>query len=204
MGMDSVGLPSLLRRVANGGRKRSKKPENAIRKLNPNFSDWDTLFTNSLNVNSGRLTENRPSPKLSNSLMTNSPTYIDLFAGAGGLSEGFIRAGFRGLAHVEADSDASTTLETRLCYWYLRSKGRLNTYKDYLLGQADRELMVKQVPKWYTRSVINEEICAKNLRSLYRQIDAIKGNCNVDLVVGGPPCQAYSLVGRSRDLSCFL
>lgn len=45
--------------------------------------------------------------------------YIDLFAGAGGLSEGFLQNGFSPLAHVEMNEDACFTLKTRLCYHYL-------------------------------------------------------------------------------------
>ena len=41
--------------------------------------------------------------------------YIDLFAGAGGLSEGFIQAGYEPVAHVEMNEDASNTLKTRAC-----------------------------------------------------------------------------------------
>lgn len=51
--------------------------------------------------------------------------YIDLFAGAGGLSEGFTKAGFNPIAHVESDKAACFTLMTRLAYYYLSSKNQL-------------------------------------------------------------------------------
>ena len=51
--------------------------------------------------------------------------FIDLFAGAGGLSEGFMQAGFSPIAHVEMNSYAAKTLETRTGYFYLKEKGKL-------------------------------------------------------------------------------
>lgn len=50
--------------------------------------------------------------------------YIDLFAGAGGLSEGFIRAGFNPIAHVEMNKDAYDTLRTRAAYHWLKENGK--------------------------------------------------------------------------------
>lgn len=54
--------------------------------------------------------------------MSLSLNYIDLFAGAGGLSEGFIKEDFKPVAHVEMNPDASNTLKTRLAFHYLKKK----------------------------------------------------------------------------------
>ena len=50
-------------------------------------------------------------------------TYLDLFAGAGGLSEGFASTGFQPIAHVEMDHDACNSLKTRESFYYLDSMG---------------------------------------------------------------------------------
>jgi DNA (cytosine-5)-methyltransferase 1 len=50
--------------------------------------------------------------------------YIDLFAGAGGLSEGFIRAEFYPIAHVEMNKDACDTLKMRAVYHWLKENGK--------------------------------------------------------------------------------
>ena len=52
-------------------------------------------------------------------------TYLDLFAGAGGLSEGFASAGFQPIAHIEMDRDACSSLKTRESFYYLNSIGML-------------------------------------------------------------------------------
>ena len=59
-------------------------------------------------------------------------TFIDLFAGAGGLSEGFVRAGFTPIAHIEMDKYACNTLKTRACYHYLKHNNLLSVYESYL------------------------------------------------------------------------
>ena len=58
--------------------------------------------------------------------------FIDLFAGAGGLSEGFIQAGFNSVAHVEMNEFAAKTLETRNAYYYLKETNNLILYKKYI------------------------------------------------------------------------
>ena len=54
--------------------------------------------------------------------------YLDLFAGAGGLSEGFIRAGYEPVAHVEMDVAACYTLKTRAAYHWLRNEKNIMPY----------------------------------------------------------------------------
>ncbi|MCB0255151.1 MAG: DNA cytosine methyltransferase, partial [Anaerolineae bacterium] len=65
--------------------------------------------------------------------------FLDLFAGAGGLSEGFIRAGFTPVAHVEADEAACFSLKTRVAYHWLKNSGKLDNYEDYLFGRITRQ-----------------------------------------------------------------
>ena len=125
--------------------------------------------------------------------------FIDLFAGAGGLSEGFIRAGFEPIAHIEMNSFACDTLKTRMVYHYLAKHNRLDIYTDYLKGIINRDNLWSSAPDKVIKSVIKKEISDDTIEELFDLTDQLKDNNNVDLIIGGPPCQAYSVVGRARD-----
>ncbi|WP_243614799.1 DNA cytosine methyltransferase [Shimia aestuarii] len=129
----------------------------------------------------------------------NKPNFIDLFAGAGGLSEGFVRAGCEPIAHVEADTAAAYTLRTREAFHVLRGRGDLSGYFAYLSGQLSRDEFYSLAFGSRSSSVINAEIGAKSLSHIFAQLDIQIGDRKLDLIVGGPPCQAYSLVGRARS-----
>ncbi len=129
-------------------------------------------------------------------------SFIDLFAGAGGLSEGFVQAGFMPIAHVEMNEFAAKTLETRNAYYYLKSKDGLDIYKKYMQGKISREEFMKHIPASITKTIINETMSDESLPSIFKNIDGImkiRGIKKVDVIVGGPPCQAYSLVGRAQS-----
>lgn len=96
-------------------------------------------------------------------------TFIDLFAGCGGLSEGFYRQGFKGLTHVEYDHYACESLRTRMRYY----------------GYSDENISVLE--KDITDNDIVEKIESE-----------IQGK-EVDALIGGPPCQSFSSLGRARD-----
>ena len=125
--------------------------------------------------------------------------YIDLFAGAGGFSEGFKRVGFKPIAHVEVDVAACFTLKTRLAYYYLIENNKTDIYVQYLKGTISREQLYSFIPSNIFDSVINLSIGDKNNSKIFDTISMLKGNSDIDVIVGGPPCQAYSLVGRARD-----
>lgn len=120
---------------------------------------------------------------------------IDLFAGAGGLSEGFRTEGFNIVAHVEKDKAASLTLKTREAYYYLKENNKMDIYINYITGNISREELYDTVPKEILKKVINSEISLDSIMGIFEQINADK----IDIIIGGPPCQAYSLIGRSRD-----
>ena len=128
-------------------------------------------------------------------------SYLDLFAGAGGLSEGFATAGYQPIAHVEMDADACNTLKTREAFYYLNSINENCTYQDYLKGKISRDDLYALIPKGILNSVICETMSDESMPSIFEKIEeamnARKIN-HVDLILGGPPCQAYSMVGRAR------
>ena len=58
-------------------------------------------------------------------------TVLDLFSGAGGLSEGFFRVNSTFVGHVEADAYACKTLKTRTAYWNLKNTNQLEINTSY-------------------------------------------------------------------------
>ncbi|MFW5651291.1 MAG: DNA cytosine methyltransferase [Acetivibrio ethanolgignens] len=95
--------------------------------------------------------------------------FIDLFAGCGGLSEGFYKQGFDALAHVEINHFACETLKTRMRY--------------YGYSTADN-------------AVMEQDITAKDI---VKKIEKVVGNQVVDIIIGGPPCQSFSPLGKAKD-----
>ncbi len=128
--------------------------------------------------------------------------YIDLFAGAGGLSEGFLQAGFEPVAHIEMNSDACNTIRTRACYYYLKNTNHLDIYLNYERGNISRSELYQAVPQEVLNSVINAQISEESIKDIFLNVDALLAanpnfNNTVDVIIGGPPCQAYSLIGRA-------
>lgn len=132
----------------------------------------------------------------------NGYTFIDLFAGAGGLSDGFVQQGFEPIAHIEMNPYAAQTLETRSSYYYLKSKGKLNFYYNYLKGNITRDQFISKIPQDILDTVMCETMSNDTLPFIFKNIDSImnqKSIKEVDVIIGGPPCQAYSLVGRAQS-----
>lgn len=112
-----------------------------------------------------------------NSLWRNNsmPTFIDMFAGAGGFSEGFLQAEHKGMYYdFLLASDINPTCEVTHRMRYNRQLG-LNT-----------EFITKDI----TSADFIETLCAK--------INDSFGNVAVDVLTGGPPCQSFSLAGERR------
>ena len=115
-------------------------------------------------------------------LQKNQLTFVDLFAGCGGLSLGLEEAGFYPLYVNELNSDA---LETYLInrdkhYPHLRKKYCSNDIKDFVSDES------------------NFENCFRGWQNDFGR-DFRKNP--VDLIAGGPPCQGFSGIGIRRSYS---
>jgi len=135
---------------------------------------------------------------------------IDLFAGPGGLGEGFSSivdkdgsSRFEIKVSIEKEAVAHRTLTLRALF---RSfpKGRVpDCYYDYLRGSITREeLFVHPDVPEESRQAVREAKCAELGLTPHKEIDDwIKFGLDGTkewVLIGGPPCQAYSLAGRSR------
>jgi DNA (cytosine-5)-methyltransferase 1 len=75
------------------------------------------------------------------------------------------------------------------------NSGREDLYNSYLKGEIPRGKLYDSVPQNILASVINAEIGRGN-RRIFSAVDSTLNGRSVDLIIGGPPCQAYSNIGR--------
>jgi len=108
---------------------------------------------------------------------------IDLFTGCGGLMDGFEATGFY-------DTLACVEWEKAPCE---NAKQRLKNKWGY----ADAENRVLQFDIQRTNELFNGWNDKKF--GEHKGLDSLVKNKKVDLIIGGPPCQAYSVAGRIRD-----
>lgn len=136
---------------------------------------------------------------------------VDIFAGPGGLGEGFSsatdnrgRPAFDVVLSVEMERFAFETLRLRTFFRQFTG-GAPKEYYRHLRGEITRdELYVAHAVEaaraadvcWHTRLGPDGEPS----ESVRKRIDAEVGDDDAWVLIGGPPCQAYSLVGRSRNL----
>ena len=127
--------------------------------------------------------------------MNKKITFIDLFAGCGGLTEGFLKTGkYESLAHVEWDPQIAKTLKKRLeSKWGIKGC-RLDDDVITFDIQKTNELIYGN---WSDTTL--EEFGTYNSENVIK--NGLNGSINkkVDLIIGGPPCQAYSIAGRGGD-----
>ncbi|MFS9449973.1 DNA cytosine methyltransferase [Streptococcus cristatus] len=98
--------------------------------------------------------------------------YIDLFAGSGGLSLGLYNAGLHGIFAIEKNKDAFSTLKYNLI-----ERRNHFSWPNWL-----------DMKNWDINELL--EVHSKELAAL---------NGSVDLVVGGPPCQGFSMAGKRKN-----
>ena len=134
---------------------------------------------------------------------------IDLFAGPGGLGEGFTsliddnERSFEVKVSVEKDPVAHQTLSLRAMFRAFPVGQVPECYYQYVRGEIKREALFAHPDAAEAgKRALLEAKCAELGKANHQTIDAwIKeavGHAKEWVLIGGPPCQAYSLAGRAR------
>lgn len=134
------------------------------------------------------------------------PVCIDLFAGPGGLGEGFYQAGLEIGVSVEKEKTECKTLLARKIFHRLRELGQLCLAENLREGKTPLDAIKESYPDVYEdckKRVLELEMGQADFKEVVKSIEwAIGPQPSENLVViGGPPCQAYSIVGRARQVS---
>jgi len=109
---------------------------------------------------------------------------IDLFAGCGGLSDGFLHTGFyKTLAAVDWELPTVNTLKNRMSEKW---------------GYSSADDIVINFDIQRTEELLNG--FSDDKFGNHKGINTLVGSQCVDIIIGGPPCQAYSMAGRVQDL----
>ncbi|MCZ7558535.1 MAG: DNA cytosine methyltransferase [Bacteroidia bacterium] len=135
---------------------------------------------------------------------------VDIFAGPGGLGEGFSaardefdRSVFDVILSVEMENFANETLKLRTFFRQFPT-GAPEEYFQHLRGALSRKALYDSFPQeaaeaasrcWQARLGPN----GVSTDMVRQRIDAVVGHEEHWVLIGGPPCQAYSLAGRSRN-----
>lgn len=142
--------------------------------------------------------------------MKKTVNIIDLFAGPGGLGEGFSafqsdKTQFKIRMSVEREASAHKTLTLRAFFRLLKAQGKEPSYFDYVEGRISKEVLIER------HADLWEEASAETLGGptalgddndkIIPKLEQLKERYKGEpwVVIGGPPCQAYSLVGRARN-----
>lgn len=107
-------------------------------------------------------------------------TYVDLFAGCGGLSLGFERSGGQLVLAVERSPMAAETFSHNLIAPVTSQSEWSNYVSRPVAEQVQDGLLVKELQYLLDEPALVEELARKN----------------IDVIAGGPPCQGFSLAGR--------
>jgi len=145
-------------------------------------------------------------------MKNNEVLVIDLFAGPGGLGEGISsckhengKNPFQIAVSVEKEPSAHKTLTTRSFFRKIADNPlSREDYYSYVRGVITRDELFSKYPKEF--QVTKEETLegpkalGEDNEIIHARIqELVSKHCGPKVVIGGPPCQAYSLAGRSRN-----